>query len=108
MSIEQTEHQDYKAGNVLRPTTTATLKVNEQTVIADTTGGAFTLTLPPVAEAIGKIYSFRIGAGTNAMTLAFTGDAASLANLTSMDAVADRAVYYSDGFCWIQLGATIA
>jgi hypothetical protein len=108
MSIEQTALQDYKNQSDSRPTTTVTLTPNISRVIADTTGGAFTCTLAPAAEMIGKIVSFRIGAGTNAMTLAFTGDGVGLSNLTTLDAVDDRTSYYSDGFCWLQMSAVIA
>lgn len=108
MSIEQTALQDYKNESVLRPTTTATLTPNIYAVIANTTGGAFTVTMCSAAEMIGKFVSFRIGAGTNAMTIVFTGDNVSQANLTTMDAVNDRSVYWSDGFCWHQMAATIA
>jgi len=87
--------------------TSQTLKVYEQVVLIDngTTGGTFTLTLPPVGEAAGKTY---------AMTLiAKTGDDAYIVTIqdqddsidwddfkTTMNRQYDSVLLFSDGMKW--------
>lgn len=108
MSMELHPHQNEGTGVVAYLTSATTLSPHQQVVVGDTTGGAFTVTLPPAAVCAGKIFTFSIGAGTNAMTLVFTGDKAALTNHTTLDAANDRVSYYCDGLYWLQLSSTIA
>lgn len=81
----------------------AQIAVNDLAVVGDTSGAAVTLTLPPVVEAIGKIYSFRAPSGlTNALTIADNGDSIGWTNI-ALSTNGATAVLYSDGFVWHRL-----
>jgi len=83
-------------------TAAATLTVNQQRVRV-TAGAAMDLTLPPVGEAKGKIYSIiaRNGA-TNATTVIDQGDS-EVAVSDAMSSSPTTGVYYSDGTCWFKI-----
>ncbi len=56
----------------------------------------------------GKFVSINNIAGTSAVTVVFTGDRKAIANLTSMDAVDDRILLFSDGLYWKTVSSIIA
>ena len=72
---------------------------------ADGDSGAITVTLPPVAEAKGRIYSIiaRDADGTNFITVQDKDDSECWAGDISLDGKCDRIVLYSDGLAWIVL-----
>jgi hypothetical protein len=81
----------------------ATLKPYEKFVEVDTTAGAFTLKMPPVAECAGKTYSIMItGGATTACTLApyASGDSYDWTGDFTIDASLDRILLFSDGRKW--------
>jgi len=92
------------AENVNRITATGSINVYDQVNIVDTSSGAVAVTLPSVAEAKGRLYSFiKIGGGTNALTLLTLSDDAP--TITAVEALSmeddnDGCVLYSDGISW--------
>jgi hypothetical protein len=83
-----------------------TLKPNEQTVRLDSSGGAYTVTMPPVVECFGLFYSFhKVEAAANAVTIVDGGDAEVALSDNHIDADAEGLVLYSDGRKW-QIVAT--
>lgn len=58
---------------VLTATSAYTITVSDQAIIADTTTGSFTLTLPTAATA-GRLFSIKkVDANSNVVTIATTG-----------------------------------
>jgi len=83
------------------------LKPYEHIVFVDSTDGAITITLPPVAEAAGKFYSIICITYGSDVTIADNDDSYSWSDeAASIDAAGDGALYYSDGFTWFNV-ATI-
>lgn len=87
------------------------MSVNETVILADATGGAITVNLPPAASAAGKIITVKkTGTGINAVTLDPDGaeqinGAGTFANL---DAAGDVVEVACDGSGWVTLNSTIA
>lgn len=80
------------------------MKPYEHRVLVDSTSGAITITLPPVTEAAGKLYSIICITYVNAVTIADNDDSYSWADeATSIAAAGDGALYYSDGFSWFNV-----
>lgn len=77
------------------------MQVRDSVVKTDSTNGAFTVTLPPVAEAAGGTHIIKNIAGTNLVTVVDDGDAA-IAVLQNSVLVTTTAalIYYSDGERW--------
>lgn len=113
MSVETYAHSKYRRDTKIKAvTTTATLTVNDQTVVV--TNGTYTITLPPVVECAGLIFTFiQPGAGTNKVTIADAGDDNEFANcMLNAQAVnsslaAGKCVLYCDGAHWYTLLGTI-
>ena len=105
--VKNTEKHVFKAA-------AATLAVYEQKVKCDTTDAAFTLVLPPVAQAKGRQYSIFLDAGeTNAVTLtdypnATYNDSQDWAGDFTLDAADDFIVLESDGEIWTVVENRIA
>lgn len=80
--------------------------VGDFLVDCDTTDGAFTVTLPPVSEAAGRIYAIKqSGHATNDLTLATkSDDKLSDGFPMTITAIGDGALVYSDGETWWVLG----
>jgi hypothetical protein len=76
---------------------------------ADGDSGAFTVYLPPVAEAKGRFYSIvcRNADAVNTITVADLDDSECWAGDVTLDGKCDRVLAYSDGLCWF-VAATIA
>lgn len=108
MSIAHNELQNYLRDNIKYVGAAATLKVTDQTVVLTVTG-AYTVTLPEVAEARGRMYSFTQSpgvTGTGDITITDAGDDASFTDVI-IDAENEKATLYSDGVHWHMLeGAT--
>lgn len=92
---------------ILTVTTTRTLKVYENMVEFDSTGGAFTCTLPKAAEAQGKYFTFRLAVDGGDVTLAHGGDSLNWTNIVFNDA-GDKSMLYCDGRMWHQLNVGTA
>ena len=88
------------------------LSVTDRVVVVGTTTGNITLTLPPVGEAIGKVFSVHaptIGTDTNTVTLEdHYSDSVDWNGDFTLDADDDRILLYSDGRCWHVLNNQIA
>lgn len=87
-----------------------TMGIDDTLVMADGSSNTIALTLPPVAEAQGRIFSIRVTDGTNNTTVSTNGDAISATDGTddfstgvALTAADDVAVLYSDGLAWTPL-----
>jgi hypothetical protein len=69
---------------------------------ADGDSGAFTVYLPPVAEAKGRFYSIvcRNADAVNTITVADLDDSECWAGDVTLNGKCDRVLAYSDGLCW--------
>jgi len=91
--------------------TSDSLEVYEQFVRidTDTNSQAFTLTLPPVSLAKGKIYSIAADvASGSAITIQDRDDSEDWSDISTMDATDDAVLLYSDGKRWFTLSSEIA
>lgn len=72
---------------------------------ADGDSGAITVTLPPVAEARGRVYSIiaRNADAVNTITIADKDDSECWPGDFTLNGKCDRLLAYSDGFAWIVL-----
>ena len=104
-------NQGYDRTNIISKTGAYTATLTDDVIKGDTNGGAFSITLPAVATATGKIYTFiRTGAGVNALTIdgngAETIDGA--ATNATMDAQYDSLTIWCDGTEWFIIARKIA
>lgn len=79
------------------------MKVNDLVVLVDTTAAAGTITLPPVAECAGRIYSIRdVGdySGTNNVTIEDKDESVDWGSDEALKATKDSMLLYSDGEKW--------
>lgn len=104
MSI-MSEKSRLMSGQVKEPnqveeiTESTTLEVYEQVALVDSTGGALTLTLPPVTEAKGRFYSILFITDNGDLTVADQDDSYDWNDLTVDDA-GECLLLYSDGQKW--------
>ena len=82
---------------------TATLKPYELFVNIDSSAGAMTITMAPVAEMRGKFVTLYVTAVTGGITIA-AGDSVDFSAPT-FNGADDGCVFYSDGIHWWNLGA---
>lgn len=87
---------------VTKGATSVTLKNYERYVMIDSSVGTPTITLPPVAEMMGKMVVLYVTAYTNAITIA-APDSVDFA-APSFGEVNDGAVLLSDGIHWWTVG----
>ena len=84
-------------------TATETITVRDRVNTLATAGGAIVVTMPPISETAGMIFSFNIISGTNAVTFVDNNndsfDSGPFQAL-SIEDVNDALVVYSDGFKW--------
>ena len=67
----------------------------------DSTNGAFTITLPPVAECVGSTYVIKNVAGTSLVTVVDDGDVAiAVSQATVLVSATAALIYYTDGERW--------
>jgi len=90
--------------------TTETLEVWEQVVLLDTDAvdGTFTLTLPPVGEAAGKMYSITVIDANGAVTIQDQDDSIAWNDISTLDADTDGVVLFSDGMRWWTLASDVS
>jgi len=96
-------NHDLVADPFVVKTAAATLTVRETRVQADTTGGAFTLTLPSVVEAKGLTFSIIFLTDNGNLTIADADDSYNWTDEV-FDNALDRTLLYSDGLVWWQIG----
>jgi hypothetical protein len=84
------------AGSVVAKTSAYTVENDVETVKADTSGGAFTVTLPRAANFPGRIIAVKRTAGTAAVTIAATAGTVEAATVTTTPIA-----HQSDGTNWI-------
>lgn len=89
-----------------KKTDDATLEVYETLVYADSSDGAFTITLPPVGESKGIIFSIIMTADGGDVTIADQDDSVAWAADYTMTAVDDKVLLYSDGVSWWAIAET--
>lgn len=110
-----------KHTNVRRVSDSATLGVNDLLTLVTNTAGADVITLPPVAEAIGKIYAIYTVDGTgDSVTVVSQADTLydvtevsagvdqDLSSGVAISAAGDFICLYSTGITWIVLAYKIA
>jgi hypothetical protein len=83
-------------------TAAATLKLHEQNVRVDSTAGAFALTLPPVGDAIGLMFTVAMIVDNGNVTVQDQDESYGWSDMV-LTAVADHVCVYSDGLVWHQL-----
>ena len=85
----------------------ATLEVYEQVIYCNNTAASFTITLPPIMEAAGRLYSIKLitDSGVNTVTIADQSDSYDFAESGDLilTAATDFILLYSDGFKWYTL-----
>lgn len=104
-------NQGYDRTNVISKTGAYTAALTDDVIEGDTSGGAFSITLPAVATATGKIFTFiRTGAGVNALTIDGNGAETIDGNATDarMDAQYDSVTIYCNGTEWFIIAEKIA
>jgi hypothetical protein len=84
-----------------------TLAAYEQTVLVDSTDGAFALTLPPVSEARGLIYTLYFMTDGGDVTIQDQDDSFDWSDKT-FAAADDSVALYSDGRKWYVIANEIA
>jgi DNA-directed RNA polymerase len=96
-----------KVTEIVQATTAETsqsLDVNEQVVVVTTLadGADFTVYLPSVIAARGRIYTIRLGTlgDDETVTVADLDDSIDWSDIDDIDAVNDGVVLYSDGMKW--------
>ena len=100
-------------GNVVKnvfPEATYSMSIRDTIVRASTViggGGAFVITLPPVAKAAYRMYSIMMAAlnGSEYITLEDYKNDAGFSNVT-LNAVNDQILLYSDGYFWYTLASS--
>lgn len=92
-------------------TESQTLAVYEQVVRVDSSGGAVTITLPPVTEARGKFYSIKLITAGNNCTVQDQDDSydfnESGTHTIVLTTATDFSLLYSDGEKWYQIDGQI-
>jgi len=93
------------ADKFVSKTANATLNVYETLVYADSTAGAFTITLPPVAEAKGVMFSIYMTVDNGDVTIADQDDSQGWDGDYTLNDVDDGFLFYSDGVGWWNMSA---
>jgi len=77
---------------------------------ADGTSGAITITLPPVAEAKGRLYSIicRNADAVNTVTIQDKDDSECWPGDITMNGKCDAVLLYSDGLAWLTITSSLS
>ena len=108
MSLEQNPEHHYREvpDKFVEPVANYQMRTFDYVVRpdADVGSGPITITLPSVADARGRIYTFlaRDADGTNTVTIAHKGDSEGWSNVT-LNNTGEKCVLYSDGVSWFVL-----
>jgi hypothetical protein len=82
-----------------------TLNVRQTLVYGDSTAGAFTITLPPVGEAKGLLFSIVMTVDNGDITIADQDDSIGWDGDYTLNDVNDGFLLYSDGVMWWNVSA---
>lgn len=110
MGLEQNNEQHYRevVDKYINPNADVQMTTRDYVVrpSADGDSGAITITLPPVAEAKGRLYSLvcRGADGVNTVTVTDNNDSECWLADIVVDGKCDKILMYSDGLCWHCLG----
>lgn len=104
MSLEQNNEQHYREvpDKYIDPIVSYQM-VTKDYVVRPNTETALTLTLPPVAEAKGRIYTI-VARGSGTVTVTDKDDSECWSGDFVLTSKCDAAVLYSDGLCWFVFG----
>lgn len=102
-SFARVHREQLRDDKFVTKTATATLKPYELYVMIDSTAGAMTITLAPVAEMRGKFVVLYVVTYSGAITIAAAGSVDFSA--PTFNGADDGIVFYSDGVHWWNLGA---
>ncbi|RQW92817.1 MAG: hypothetical protein EHM79_00380 [Geobacter sp.] len=102
---------DAVPNKIIHPVVTTSLKVYEQVVYVSTVDAHVTITMPPVAEAAGRIYSIMCILRTGSYDVTITDYKDDTGNATKahgdlgnanlvLNAANEHVILYSDGVAW--------
>ena len=109
MGLEQNNEQHYRevVDKYINPNANVQMTTRDYVVrpSADGDSGAITVTLPPVAEAVGRFYSIivRNADAVNTVTVADKNDSECWPGDIVLNGKCDRLLMYSDGLAWLAL-----
>lgn len=83
------------------------LTIRDQLVHADTTDGAMTVYLPPVALAAGKFFSVALITDGGDLTIADLDDSRNWEGDYTLDDAGEHKLFYSDGEKWYNVAAYV-
>ena len=81
------------------------LTIYDQLTHADTTDGAMTVYLPPVAQAMGKLYSIALITDGGDLTIADLDDSRNWEGDYTLNDAGEHKLFYSDGEKWYNVAA---
>lgn len=93
-----------RSGKFVVKTATCTLKVYEQYVRCENADATMTITMPPVAECAGKLFSLFYPADTTFDVTIAAPDAEGWDGDYTLDSAGDGRLLYSDGRHWWSIG----
>ena len=100
--------EDGQVRNKFEPITAeAYLDVYDQRAHCDTTDGAFTVYLPEVASAMGKLYSIALITDDGDLTIADLDDSRNWEGDYTLDDAGEHKLFYSDGEKWHEVAAYV-
>lgn len=109
MGLEQSNEQHYREvpDKFVDPNVNYEMTTRDYVVrpFANRGTGAIVITLPPVADAKGRIYSIiaRAADTTNTITIQDKDDSECWAGDVTLNGVCDKLLLYSDGLAWLTL-----
>jgi hypothetical protein len=110
MGLEQNNAQQYReipTKNFVAPITTYQMTPYDFVLRPNSSAGAFTITLPPVAEARGRWYSILVRTAGNNITVADKDDSECWPGDITLDTKCDRLLLFSDGLTWLSFLGTL-
>lgn len=102
MGLEQNNSQHYRevVDKYVDPTTSYQMTTRDYVVRPNSTDGAMTITLPPVAECAGRWYSILVRTAVGAITVKDNDDSECWPGDIVLTTACDRLLLYSDGLTW--------
>ena len=102
MSLEQNQSQQYREvpDKYVNPAESYQMKTYDYVVRPDSSQGAITITLPPVAEAKGRWYSIVARAVGNDITVADKDDSECWPGDITLNVKCQKLLLFSDGLTW--------
>lgn len=103
---EQKHYSDSNAPLVVTAAAKA-LSVGDTRILTDATDNVVALTLPPVGEAAGRIYSVTVLEASNNTTIDDGGDDPYF-TINTYNGVGETGKFYSDGTTWARFTESVA